>query len=212
VGARLYLAAEQLDRVVARVYGLPSPALPILAAEDSRTYSVALETWVGEHPFLDGTATKPSSAVFEAAMTAHALKHESTSNQALEKELRRGSASNPFLAELYFPPSTTAPTGYIPPEHIGIIYASLRGRLSIGDKAALTIDGESDEGDEEIAALKAEVEITLERKDDDVRSRLLNFETDQTGSIRLGSYLEDIDIISPLGRRLRISRLQTSYS
>ena len=65
VAAKLYSPDEQLDRLISRIYGLPTPELPEISSADAQTYSNALETWVSEHPFLDGS-DHTSSAVFEA--------------------------------------------------------------------------------------------------------------------------------------------------
>ena len=50
----LYSPVEQLDRLVARYYRTPLPDLPAMGAKDAQIYDTVLETWVAEHPFLDG--------------------------------------------------------------------------------------------------------------------------------------------------------------
>lgn len=191
--SRLYSAKEQLSRLVARVYDLPPPAPPSLSSDDAQMYTAALETWVPEHPFLDG-GRKPSSAVFEAVIAAEALRTAQSASSAVARELARGSAANPFLSEFYFPESaTTVPQ--IPAEHIGVVYASLRARLTIGDHASLQIEGAEDGHDEE--ALRAEVEIFVSRSDAS-EPRVLNFETEQVGVIKLGKYIEDAEVFAPL--------------
>ena len=152
---KLYTPAEQLNHLVARVYQVPSPDLPDMLPEDAETYSNALETWVAEHPFLDG-ASGTSSAVFEAMISTKALRTSSASVTALQRELDRGVAANPFLSEFYLDQSN-----FVQPEHIGIIYASLRAGLSLGDSANLFVGGYEEADDEE--ALRAEIEITLTR-------------------------------------------------
>ena len=190
----LYSPEEQLQRLVARVYELEPPSAPHLSAEDAQTYATALETWVPEHPFLDGSRT-PSSAVFEAVITAEALHNESASKSAIAKELSRGSAANPFLAEFYIPDAAEG-VAHLPAEHIGIIYASLRARLTFGDHASLQVEG-NDEGQEE-EALRAEVEIFVSRVDSE-KPRILNFQSEQVGTIRFGKYIEDVEVFAPLG-------------
>ena len=187
---RLYHPAEQLQRLVARVYKRPAPPLPAMNPKDAQTYSTALETWVPEHPFLDGTSNA-ASAVFGAVIVAAALRDPSTAEVASLQELAKGAAANPFLAEFYFDGETGR---NLPPEHIGIIYASLRARLSLGDSASLTVDGLED-GDE-IDQLRAEVEISIARFGNE-QARILRFESDQAGPVRLGSHIEDIDISAP---------------
>lgn len=191
---QLYTPAEQLLRLVARVYGIEPPAPPKLSAEDAQTYNAALETWVPEHPFLDG-AKNPSSAVFEAVITAEALRTATATASAAAKELARGSAANPFLAEFYVSDAhDEAP--HLPPEHIGIMYASLRARLTFGDHASLQVEG-FDEGTEE-EALRAEVEIFVSREDSS-KPRILTFQSEQVGAIRLGKYIEDVEVYAPYG-------------
>jgi hypothetical protein len=187
----LYSKDEQLARLAARVYSLPPPNLPKMTAKDAETYTTALETWVPDHPFLEGNVN-PSSSVFQAAIATWALETPGFSATALDRELRRGAAANPFLSEFYLPNDT--PKHAVPPEYIGIIYSSLRARLSLGDTASLLVEGDEDAIDEE--ALRAEVEISFARREMD-RPRFINFLTEQTGTIRLGSHIEDADITVP---------------
>ena len=188
---RLYLPDEQLDHLVARRYHVPPPELPDMRPEDVETYSNALETWVAEHPFLDG-ASDTSSAVFEAMVSTRALRTSSASATALQKELNRGVAANPFLSEFYLDESK-----FVQPEHIGIIYASLRASLSLGDTANLFVRGYEEADDEE--ALRAEIEITLTRRDRD-NPRVLKLETEQVDTICLGAQVEDVDAVVPHAR------------
>lgn len=189
----LYKPREQLDRLVARVYKRPAPDLPSMNPKDAQVYSVALESWVLDHPFLDGELSAPSP-VFEAVITAEALRHSGTSEAASARELAKGAAVNPFIAEFYFDEKQG---GYISPSHIGLIYASLRARLSLGDSASLAVEGVED--DDELEQLRADIEISISRFGEE-EDRILNFESDQTGLIRLGSHIEDIEIILPYAR------------
>jgi hypothetical protein len=120
------------------------------------------------------------------------LKNSSSAEAALSRELARGGASaNPFLAEFYVPQDAGGDIAFLPPQHIGVIYNSLRARLSLGDSANLLVEG-PEEGDEE-EILRAEVEITLGRRGSD-HPQFLRFESEQTGPIRLGPQVEDVDI------------------
>ena len=190
LASRLYKPAEQLQRLVARVYGRPVPLLPPMNPKDAQTYSSALETWVAEHPFLDGTSNA-ASAVFGAVIVAAALHDPNTAQEAAAKELGRGAAANPFLSELYFKNDSDR---NLPPEHVGIIYASLRARLSLGDSASLTVDGFESEDD--LEQLRADVEVSIVRSGEEL-VRILHFESEQAGILRLGSHLEDVDITAP---------------
>ncbi|HEV2677174.1 MAG TPA: hypothetical protein VGV37_21785 [Aliidongia sp.] len=196
LSTRLYSPEEQLDRIVARLYpNVPDPLMPPMSPKDAQIYSSALATWVPDHPFLDG-GNGTSSAVFEALISTRALKNPASKGEAAQKELRRGAAANPFLAEFYVPSGADRDNSYLPPEHVGIVYASLRARLSLGDSASLLVEEPEDAVDEE--ALTAEVEITIERHDSD-RIRTLNFSTEQTGVLRLGAYVEDVEITTTNG-------------
>ena len=193
--AHLYAPLEQLDRLCARVYGLPDPELPVLDPADAQIYGQALETWVPEHPFLDGAA-KPSSAVFAARIAAHALQSPRFEEHARRAELTKGVAANPFLAEFYL--SAGGDEAHAPPEHLGILYSSLRATLALGDSANLHIEP-LDEGADDEAALAATVEISVDRKGHDKQDPLV-LRTEQVGSVQLGPHVEDVDITFPLGR------------
>ena len=190
LGKSLYSPTEQLDRLVARVYNLPPPALPEMSVADTQTYSNLLDTWVDEHPFLEASRNSPSSAVFDALISTQALRSPLSAASALQRELRRGASVNPFLSEFYFSKGFSS----IPLEHIGVVYASLRSRLSLGDTASLTVAGSED--DDEEAALQAEVEITYSRSGSD-DPRNLRLATEQVGKLYLGSHLEDVDVFLP---------------
>lgn len=187
---RLYTKTEQLNRLIELIYRVPiAHPLPEMSPKDTQTYSEALKTWVPEHPFLGGGLTA-ASAVFDAVLSAAALHNHNTSEAGLTKELARGAAANPFLAEFYFGPQSRA----LPAEHIGVIYASLRARLSLGDTASLTVEGE--EHDDELERLRAEVEISIARYGEE-QPQLLRYNSDQVGTIRLGSHVEDVEITAP---------------
>lgn len=193
----LYTPVEQLDRLVARHYHTPPPDLPTMGAKDAEIYDAALKTWVAEHPFLNGGGSTPS-AVFDAMISVHALRNPALGEVPLQRELARGAAANPFLSEFYFElhAAESACSGgvILPPEHIGIVYASLRARLSLGDTASLLVEGREDGVEEEV--LRAEVEISLARRDAD-RPRVLYFESDQTGAVRMGVHVEDVEVTVP---------------
>ena len=135
--------------------------------------------------------------MFDAVITVRALKQPTSAEAAVNRELAHGAAANPFLAEFYSTPGHNGDRGFLPPEHIGVIYNSLRARLSLGDTASLLVEGPEQGTEDEI--LRAEVEITLARRDSD-RPHFLRFEFDQTGPIRLGAQIEDVDIAVPFTR------------
>jgi len=189
--ATLYDQEEQLAHLAARIFRQPPPNAPAMSPKDAKAYADALETWVPEHPFLDG-GKGTSSAVFEGLIAAQALKSETTARAALKSELARGAASNPFLSEFYLEDGKEL---VLPPEHVGVIYASLRARLSLGDTASLLVEGADDAEEEE--ALKSDVEITVSRAGTS-KTTTLRFESDQTGVLRFGNLLEDVEVNAPL--------------
>lgn len=187
----LYTPAEQLMRLAAHVYRQPQPeAIIDLSPKDAATYDAALKNWLPEHPFLDG-GQRAASAVFGGMITAQALRSPFTADVALKTELANAAAANPFLAEFYLNDEQET---YLPPEHIGVVYASLRARLALGDTASLSVEGADDAEGEE--ALRADVEISVSRVNSDT-SKTLSFESEQTGVIRLGNHVEDIEIFAP---------------
>ena len=192
----LYLPNEQLDRLVARLYGLPPPDLPAMGAEDAQIYDAALDTFFADHPFLDG-GVGTSSAVFDAVISTRALRNPVAAETALQRELGRGAAANPFLAEFYAEQNEVSDGSFLPPKHIGVVYASIRAQLSLGDTASLLVEGVEEADEDE--ALRAEVEITLARRGEE-RARALHFDSEQIGATRLGAHIEDIDITVPHAR------------
>lgn len=190
---RAYSVADQMQHLAARVYNAESPPPPGgMSPIDSATYADALATWVDEHPFLNG-ARAPSSAVFEAAIAAHALMGAGTKSSALSREIEKGAAANPFLPEFY----PQKPGAIIPPEHVGVIYNSLRARLSLGDSASLAVEGPEDDSDNN--PLVAHIEIAMQRRNAD-RAQIIEFEAVGGGPLVLGKHLEDVEVAAPLAR------------
>lgn len=193
LAGRLYSPEEQLDRLVSYLYGSAvSVELPEMSLEDSETYSNALEGWVEEHPFVDGNGNA-SSAVFEAVISTRALKKMDSSSRALQEELSKGDAANPFLYVFYIDERAELGTVSVPEEHIGVIYSSLRASLSHGETASLLVE-ELDESND--AASTADVEIEFTRRGDD-NSRFIQFTTGVIGPIYLGAHVKDVTIIMP---------------
>ena len=194
---KLYTPEEQIARLVQRIYGDVSlPSLPTgMSAQDRQIYNEALDTWVSEHPFLDGTGTHPSSVVFGGLLASKALHMESVSEKVLRMEFDDDMPVNPFLAEFYISDlEQLGSSREIRADHVGVLYASLRARLAQGEIASLRIDGETDEDDDHNEV--AEVEITRKRQSGEDFSPLC-FVTDPAGHFRFGSQVEDIDITAP---------------
>ena len=161
---QLYSPEEQLDRLSAELYSTPPPTLPpSMTPQQTAAYDAALETWMQEHPFLDGKGDA-SCAVFEAHICVHALRtHKSTT--ALSRQLELGRKANPFLLELYKASAVGWGTGQkpVPAEHVGIMYASVRSRLSRGEWASLEVS-EPDDCEEPVLS---ECEITIGRNEEE---------------------------------------------
>jgi len=160
--SKLYSPGEQIARLVSRLYGgALEVRLPEMSATDQETYRNALETWVQEHPFLDGEGKAAASAVFAGRITAEALNTTNVGSRALALELARGTTANPFLAEFYMSRlDLPRAERYIPSEHIGIIYASIRARLSITETASLRIEAER--CDDELSGVVENFVLTAE--------------------------------------------------
>ena len=165
-----------------------------MPAKDRETYSNALGTWVSDHPFLDGDGRKPSSAVFGGMIAAAALFDESTAETAVTRELGQGTVINPFIWEFYVSRLSASVEPYIPAPHIGIIYASLRARLSLDETANLRIDAEDTDDPSEAP----EVEITMSDPTGREIAPVL-CSTDRDGIFQFGSHVENVDITAPHG-------------
>ncbi|MCF8481033.1 MAG: hypothetical protein K9H25_11425 [Rhodospirillum sp.] len=187
----LYNQGEQLDWLVSRRFGLEEPQVPSMSPDDEQIYRNALETWVNDHPFIKSGSGESTSAVFDALISVRALRGKFSSEKAVQKELGMGSSANPFLSEFYL--EEIGEGEYISPEHIGLVYASFRARLSLGDTASLVVSFPDDEDDEE--ALLGDVEISLNRSDSTVRT--IHFTTDQLSPLQFGACVEDIEVTAP---------------
>lgn len=189
---QLYTPNKQLAQLVAVIYRTERPSFPSMSAKDRETYTNALENWVPEHPFLDGSGRYPSSAVFGGMIASEALSTESSSEAALSRELDLGTAINPFLSEFYMKDLPQFPVPHIPAVYIGIFYASLRARLSLGETANLRID--ADDTDDPSEAVEVEITRTNTAGKELVP---LRFTTEPDGHFRFGPQIENIDISAP---------------
>ena len=188
---KLYKPDEQIARLIMKLYGGDQlPEDPDMSAQDKQVYYDALENWAPEHPFLDGTGNQPSSAVFEGLLVSKAL-HKGL---IFEMEFDHRISTNPFLAEFYISELNKSAhhPSQIQADHIGIVYASLRARLSQGETASLRIDGEMDED-------HAEVEIIRENQNGK-EPKVYYFSTINDGHFRFGPQIEDVDITASQSR------------
>ena len=186
----LYTRAEQMDRLAARVYEMPVPEQAVqMSHSDAKRYEEALEGWFPDHPFLAGAR----SAVFEAAIAAHALSRREFAGAALSRELQRGAAANPFLS-VFYPRKSGA---FMPAEHVGVVYASVRSRLKLREAATLSVIGDAESGSRGPQSVSlADVEMSLlgERQAD-----VVSCVVDGSGVLVLGSHIADAHIDLPEG-------------
>ena len=189
--SQLYRPDEQLDRLSSELYGTPLPSIPAgLTPQQTTTYEAALDSWMQEHPFLDGKGNA-SCAVFEAHVCAHALLRHGSAT-ALTKQLELGRKANPFLLELYRDSSSIAANDQaaVPAEHVGVLYSSVRSRLSRGDWANLEVS-EAGEG----SPLEFEIRIGRGTEERPLYEGL----ADAGSSLKFGPDLEDVHIDAPSG-------------
>ena len=191
---KLYSPKEQLARLVDRVYGGGlNFDLPDMLPQDRQAYENALDTWVAQHPFLDGVGQRPSSAVFGGLIAARALGAEGEAGRVLSTELNQSTLVNPFLAEFYLNDlreAQDASAPEIPALHVGLIYASVCARLSSGQTASLRIEADGpvleDEG--------AEVEVVVEGQN----TVSVDFKTDPMGHFRFGRRMQSVTMAAPM--------------
>jgi len=157
----LYSPDEQLDRLASIILGTPAPVLAApLPPQYSARYDAAVKSFFPTHPFLDGAGRQPSGAVFSAVVSAYALASPTREVvAAAEKQTGNGPQSpNPFLIDFYleYAKRRWGENPIVPPEHVGLLYDSIRARASAEDIVRLTVEGDED-------AEQADVEIQISR-------------------------------------------------
>lgn len=195
----LYTPEEQLDRLCHIIPGAP-PYAPDSVIEkipqDHRdSYVRAVSSFIEQHPFLDGTAREASSAVFSAAIIAHALfARDSERASAVERFLIDGKyKSNPFLIDFYLDKlRETENSTLVPPERIAALYDSIRARARAGDIAWMSIEGseDSDDADVEIQILSGQAALNN-------RPKVINITTSQIGCLKFAREIVDVSVSAP---------------
>lgn len=183
--AGLYEPAEQLERLACRLFKLPPPPMPSqLTQQQVATYEQAVQNLLPQHPFLDGTGTAPSSAVFAASTVAAALQsHRGDMVKGAERYANFAQHTpNPFLFDFYRE-ATKAKAG-VPTEHIGLVFESVLAKSKPGDTVRLSVEGA--DGD------ALDVEIMIIRPGE--QANRLEFTAPSTGTIRLGRRVAGISI------------------
>lgn len=142
----LYTPAEQIARLAHATYQTGEYRVTdFVHPLDQNQYEDATKRWMLEHPFLDHT-TGALSPLFGGYIAVEALRDASIKESALANEFSRGVTTNPFVSDFYMEILASAggrPS--IPAEHVGLLYASVRARLSSGESAGLSIDEEQHE-------------------------------------------------------------------
>jgi hypothetical protein len=198
---QLYKGDEQLTRLAALIYGVPTavPTVP-LRPQFVGPYESAVAGFLPNHPLLDGTGRQASGAVFAAAINANALFAKSEGLvSAAERQAGNGPHTpNPFLIDFYLDKATEDATGQrveeiggpmVPPEHLVALYESVRARAAARDIVRLTI--EADDGDEE-----TDVEILIISADRPTPIGI-SFRTSQAGTLRFGRQVNGVSVDAP---------------
>ena len=201
LGGKLYRKDEQMERLISAVYGVAHmPGLPTMTDQDAETYRRALETWVPDHPFTDGSGTRPSSEVFGGFIAAEGLRKEWSADVIRTKELGSGKV-NPFIWCFRLPDHWLDGDAILEEElasvqlaDLGLIFASLQAGLTRSESAHLSIDADeySDDGTRVRRQDPAEVEITRRFGRDIVRSLYLT--ANCRGTVYFGRRVSDVHI------------------
>ncbi|MDT3734672.1 MAG: hypothetical protein ROZ00_00430 [Denitratisoma sp.] len=183
--AGLYEPEEQLERLACRLFKLSQPPMPSqLTQQQVAAYEQAVQNLLPQHPFLDGTGTAPSSAVFAASTVAAALQsHRGDIVKGAERYANFAQHTpNPFLFDFYR--EAIKATAEIPTEHIGLVFESVLAKSKPGDTVRLSVEG-ADGG-------ALDVEIMIIRPDE--QANRLEFTAPCTGTIRLGRRVAGVSI------------------
>lgn len=182
----LYGIEEQLERLACKLFHVPPPPISSEIPQHAVShYEQAVSNLLPQHPFLNGSATAPSGAVFGACIVAYALKSSRLDlAKAAEQYARHGHhAPNPFLFDFYR--YASGDNKSLPAEHIGLLYESAIAKAEPGDIARLSVESEQNEG-------AVGVEISLTRYSGvDLRAE---FNTSNTGTLRFGRKLIGITV------------------
>lgn len=156
----LYTPEEQMARLAAHTYDYAYEEDDIVIARlksnDQQTYRESVDRWLLEHPFLDQKHHQVHPLqVFRGYIAVDALRKGSRKEIVLTAE-KRSTVVNPFIASFYMEildGQAISDDQYpsIPAAHVGVLYASLRASLSLGDTARLSIDRSGDNHIVEIA-------------------------------------------------------------
>ncbi|WP_139351947.1 hypothetical protein [Polaromonas sp. A23] len=190
----LYTPEEQLSRIARKLLHLNPPPLPShLKQAEVSAYEQAVNNLLPQHPFLNGSGTAPSSAVFSACIVSAALKSNHVDLvRAAERYASTGqNTPNPFLYDFYKTPhneevgTEQSVAQVIPTEHIGLLFESVLAKASPRDTVRLSIEAEEAEDN-------LSVEIFVGRQDTTFSS--IELKASSTGTIRLGRRVSGVSI------------------
>lgn len=180
----LYSPSEQLHRLACRLFKLPSPTAPDnIPPQNSTSYMEAVNSLLPQHPFLDGSGTNPSNAVFAAHIVVAALKSKEpklvSCGESYSNHMHH--APNPFLFDFYQHQKDSV----VPVSHVGLLYESVLAKSRMGEVIGLNIDeSEDDTLDVEISKVTSDCENPYIEK----------FHTDRSGVLSLGRRVSNVMI------------------
>lgn len=186
---RLYTPDEQIARLVRQLFNSDvQPPLPGMSDEDRAAYETALQRWLGEHPFLDGSGTGPSSAVFGGYLAVEALRRNESKRAAREALSGQGALPNPFLSTFYLPDDWEGAEEFEFSNlaDVPLVHASLVARVPASDRVTLEIDGVEDED---------EVDVQITWKSEAFEAdRVLSARVLASGLLAFGGRIADVRV------------------
>jgi len=197
VPSDVYSPTEQKDRLCARLFKYDPPPVPqSIPNHLQRKYIDTVESFLPLHPFLDGAGLAPSSAVFDAELLSHGLLGQNPAARlaAERRALETTRAPNPFLVDFFEGKASRDDDAlpFVEPEHVGLIDASVRGRLQAGQRAILAFTQEEDE----LATVRFEIVQGQNGPEQPIESR--EFSSSPAGVMRIPHKLAGATIVSDL--------------
>ncbi len=194
---KLYDREEQITRLINRLYDEQLPIdLPEMTPEDQQIYSTAMDTWVAEHPFLDGAGQEPSTEVFAGFLSFKALEIAEIAERVRKKIVSRSAKINPFISSFFLPPDWSEQ----PEEHemdsglanVPLVFSSLMALVPQAETVWLSIQSESginDDGGDD-------VEVEISRWSPGWKSpKYLRFAFKKNEALQFGASLGNVQVI-----------------
>jgi len=195
----LYAPKEQMARLVAKVLHTVEPPIPEKVPQHlTAIYERAYRSYVGQHPFLDGTGQRPSGVVFAAAILAGALlsKLPDVVNAAVRNASHATQTPNPFLIDFYLQElgATESDTPVVLPEHIVFLYESLQARAGVRQFVQLSVEGAEGSDDADVEILQVDANVN------DVSGRIVTniaLRTTQAGRLQFDRQVSRVFVDAP---------------